>query len=158
MTRDEAGYDARRRSSSADGGSGTVTTPNATYSFTKLVVADLDGMLAYYGAVYGMHEVGRFKADVAGHPIEEIMLGRDGRMGGLILFRYLDRNAPSNGEVLLGFTTDDLPALFERGVAAGGSVWVEVHDPDVPGVLRVGFLADPEGHVAEVIEPSAPRG
>lgn len=135
-----------------------MTTPDATYSFTKLVVADLDRMIAYYGAVYGLQEVGRYKADVAGHPIEEVMLGRDGTMGGLILFRYLDRDEPSNGEVLLGFTTGDLAALFERGVAAGGSVYVEIHDPDIPGVVGVGFLADPEGHVAEVIESLRPRG
>ena len=152
------GYDARRRCSI---GSclhrGIVTTPDATYSFTKLIVADLDAMVAYYGAVYGLHEVGRYKADVAGHPIEEIMLGRDGKMGGLILFRYLDRDEPSIGEVLLGFTTDDLAGLFDRGAAAGGSVYVEVHDPDVPGVALVGFLADPEGHIAEVVEPRRAR-
>ena len=128
------------------------------FSFTKLVVADLEGMAAFYKAVYGLTEAGRYRAEVHGQPIEEIILGREGASSGLILFTYLDHDGATVGEVLLGFTTDDVGALFERGVAAGGGVWAEIKDPGLAGVALVGFLADPEGHVAEVVQTgSAPQ-
>jgi len=126
--------------------------PGSRFSFTKLVVADLDAMAAFYGAVYDLAEVQRYRGEIAGHPIDEIILGRDGASVGLILLAYLDRALPSEGEVLLGFTTDDMGALFARGVAAGGTVREAPHDPGLTGVALVGFLADPEGHVAEVVQ------
>ena len=130
--------------------------PGSRFSFTKLVVADLDRMAAFYEAVYHLTEVGRYGGEVAGHPIDEIVLGRDGASAGLILLKFLDRNVPTTGELLLGFTTDDIAALCERGVAAGGSVWADIKDPNLAGVALVGFLADPEGHVAEVVQLAAP--
>ncbi len=129
--------------------------PESKFAFTKLVVADLARMAAFYEDVYRLTEVGRYGGEVAGHPIDEIILGRGGASSGLILFTFLDRDTPTTGELLLGFTTDDIEALFERGVAAGGSVWADIKDPDLPGVALVGFLADPEGHVAEVVQSAA---
>jgi predicted enzyme related to lactoylglutathione lyase len=131
--------------------------PGPRFSFTKLVVADLERMAAFYGAVYHLTEVARYRAEVNGHPIEEIILGCEGASSGLILFAYLDEDRPTTGEVLLGFTTDNVEALFERGVSAGGSVWAEIHDPELTGVALVGFLGDPEGHVAEVVQTVARR-
>ena len=127
------------------------------FSFTKLVVADLERMAAFYKAVYGLTEVGRYRAEANGHPIEEIILGCEGASSGLILFTYLDSDRATIGEVLLGFTTDNVGALFERGVSAGGSVWAEIKDPGLAGVALVGFLADPEGHVAEVVQTESAR-
>ncbi|HVM66653.1 MAG TPA: VOC family protein [Acidimicrobiales bacterium] len=129
----------------------------ARFSFTKLVVADLKRMATFYEAVYGLSEVWRYRAEVNGHPIEEIILGREDGSSGLILFTYLDSDGATNGEVLLGFTTDDVAALFERGVAAGGRIWAEIEDPGLAGVALVGFLADPEGHVAEVVQTETAR-
>ncbi len=127
------------------------------FSFTKLVVADLERMAAFYKAVSGLTEVGRSRAEVNGHPVEEIILGYEGASNGLILFTYLGRDDTTIGEVLLGFITDDVGALFERGVGAGGSVWAEIKDPALAGVALVGFLADPEGHVAEVVQTGTAR-
>ena len=50
--------------------------------------------------------------------------------------------------------TPDLAALFERAIAAGGTVHSEIRDPKIPGVALVGFLADPDGHLAEVLQPA----
>jgi predicted enzyme related to lactoylglutathione lyase len=130
--------------------------PVSRFSFTKLVVADLARMAAFYEEVYQLTEVGRYGGEVAGHPIDEIVLGRDGVSASLILLKFLDRDTPTAGELLLGFTTDDVAALFERGVAAGGAVWADIKDPDLTGVALVGFLADPEGHVAEVVQLATP--
>ena len=122
------------------------------FSFTKLIVADLPAMAAFYRDVYRLTEVGRYTGEVAGRPIDEIVLGREGMSSGLILFTFLDSDSPTTGEAFLGFTTDDIRALFDRAVAAGGSAWADIKDPDLPGVGLVGFLADPEGHVAEVVQ------
>ena len=92
-------------------------------------------------------------SSIGGEPIDEIMVGPDGAMdGGIVLLTYTERSAPPTGETILGFATDDIHALFARGVAAGGTVVGEIRDPDVAGVKLVGFIADPQGHLAEVIE------
>ncbi|HEX7094768.1 MAG TPA: VOC family protein [Acidimicrobiales bacterium] len=125
--------------------------PLARYSFTKLVVEDLDAMARYYRDVYGLTELQRVKAEIEGAPIEEIILGQDGSHAGLILLTWLGQPAPPRGEVLLGFTTTDIEALFARARAAGGTVREEPAMSDVAGLV-VGFVADPEGHVAEVVQ------
>jgi lactoylglutathione lyase len=130
----------------------TQSEAKAAYSFTKLVVDDLDAMKAYYGEVFGLTEVRRVKAEIAGEGIDEIMLGLDGSLaGGLILLKWLDRAAPTSGEVILGFMTTDIGALVARARAAGGTV-TDVPRLSVEAGLVVGFIADPEGHLAEVVE------
>lgn len=129
-----------------------MTEPKATYSFTKLVVDDLEGMARFYEDVYGLTELQRVQADIGGEPIDEIILGSDDGYGGLILLRFPDRPAPASGEVIVGFTTPDIAALFERARAAGAT---EVDAPRVMAVaggLMVGFLTDPEGHLTEVVQ------
>jgi hypothetical protein len=39
--------------------------------------------------------------------------------GSLVLLQYLERGSSPNGEVILGFTTDDRPALPDPVRAAG---------------------------------------
>ena len=129
-----------------------MTEPAAAMSFTKLVVDDLEAMARFYGDVYGLTEVMRFQGAVGTEPIDEIILGRDGQMAGLILFKYLERSTPPLGEVILGFGTPDLAGVTARCAAAGGTVVVEPYDPGLAGASRIAFLADPEGHLAEVIE------
>ena len=125
---------------------------HSSHMFTKLVVDDLDAMARYYAEVHGLAPVQRLTAELAGSPIEEIMLGIDGTFGGLILLKWLGQSAPSVGEVLLGFGTSDVHALFDRATAAGGVVRQEPQSsPEANGML-VGLVADPEGHVAEVVE------
>ena len=70
----------------------------------------------------------------------------------LILLTWLDRDAPPQGEVILGFTTSDIDELFTRVQAAGGSVREAPRDPSVGGPMLVGFVTDPEGHLAEVVQ------
>jgi lactoylglutathione lyase len=124
----------------------------STYAFTKLVVRDLEAMRQYYEEAFGLVPIQRVEADIAEAPIEELILGRDGGYGGLILLRWVDAAPPAAGEVILGFTTSDIQALFERAVGAGGKVR-EAPEPSEPaGGLVVGFIEDPEGHLAEVVE------
>jgi catechol 2,3-dioxygenase-like lactoylglutathione lyase family enzyme len=125
----------------------------ARHTFTKLVVGDLEGMARYYASVFGLTEIARVQAEVDGAPIDEIILGFEGAFaGGLILFTFVGRPAPQPGEVIVGFTTDDIHALFDRAVAAGATIREHIREPGAPGAELVGFLADPEGHLAEIVQ------
>jgi predicted enzyme related to lactoylglutathione lyase len=125
-----------------------------TLGFTKLVVDDLEKLSAFYCKAYGLHAVKRVRGErIAGEEIDEIMLAADpdAPFGNFVLLRYVGRDTAATGELLLGFVTDDLPALIDCIVAAGG----RVHDPmrDMPDLgLRVAFATDPEGHVAELVQ------
>jgi predicted enzyme related to lactoylglutathione lyase len=125
-------------------------------NFTKLIVGDLDRSAAYYEAVFGLGELYRFEGKIAGDPFRQVILGVDGEMaGGLILVRFTEQDAPPNGAVILGFMAPDLAALCEQAVAAGGRIHSEPRDPKIPGVALVAFVADPDGHLAEVLQPAA---
>jgi lactoylglutathione lyase len=131
-----------------------VTAPSRpVFSFTKLVVRNLEQMAAFYAEVYGLKEVARVQEEIAGEAIDEIMLaaGQEMAPGSLVLLHFVDKPPPRNGEVILGFTTDDLPALLERVCAAGGSLHAPVRE--MPALsLRVAFATDPEGHLAELVQ------
>jgi len=68
-----------------------------------------------------------------------------------VMLKYVNRPAPPIGEVLLGFITPDLAALLKRVSASGGKVVQEARDMPEHGV-RVAFVTDPEGHMAEVVQ------
>ena len=127
---------------------------SVTLGFTKLVIHDLDRMAAFYRDAYGLHAVKRVRGErIAGEEIDEIMLAADpdASFGSFVLLKYVGRESARTGELLLGFVTDDLPALLDRIVAAGGAV----HDPmrEMPELgVRVAFATDPEGHVAELVQ------
>jgi predicted enzyme related to lactoylglutathione lyase len=128
--------------------------PEARFGFTKLVVGDVERMAAFYAKAYGLHAVHRVTGErIAGEAIDEIMMSPDpdATWSSLVLLRYVDRPASPSGEVILGFTTDDLPALLDRVVAAGGAVHAPVEEmPDLH--VRVAFATDPEGHLAELVQ------
>lgn len=128
----------------------------AMFSFTKLVVNDLEKMARFYDEVYGFKQLQRVKAQVQQEPIDEIIMGPPGQQGptmteSLVLFKFVNRPKVPIGEVILGFITPDLAALIGRVRANGGSVVQEAMDLPEHGV-RVAFLTDPEGHLTEVVQ------
>jgi lactoylglutathione lyase len=125
----------------------------ASYSFTKLVVDDLEKMAAFYCDVYGLDRVARVQAKIGPDPIDEIMLGVGSEMspGSLVLLKFTGKPRPRNGEVILGFTTTDLSALVARVRAAGGGLHADIQEMPEMGI-RVAFATDPEGHLAELVE------
>ena len=130
--------------------------PRSSYAFTKLVVHDLEKMAAFYSQVYGLREVARVQEQIAGDAIDEIMLGVGAEMspGSLVLLKFVHEPPPRNGEVILGFTTDDLPALLERVRAAGGGVHAPIRSmPEMK--IQIAFATDPEGHLAELVQVSS---
>src|SRR5688572_21490584 len=98
---------ARRSTPLCNGG----RMPDANHAFTKLIVHDLEKMAAFYRDVYGLHAVQRVRGEsIGGEEIDEIMVSKDpgARFGSLVLLKYLGRGPSPCGELILGFTTDDL--------------------------------------------------
>ena len=128
--------------------------PSATFAFTKLVVHDVEKMAAFYCEVYGLHAVKRVRGESIGQEaIDEIMLSPDPKapFGSFVLLEYVGRGPSPNGELILGFTTEDLPGLLDRVRAVGGSVHAPTKDmPELK--IRVAFATDPEGHLAELVQ------
>lgn len=128
--------------------------PDASFGFTKLIVHDLERMAAFYHEAYGLHAVNRVRGERIGdEAIDEIMLSADpeAAWGSLVLLEYPGRGPSPNGELILGFTTDDLPTLLARVRAAGGGVHAPIREmPELK--LRVAFATDPEGHLAELVQ------
>jgi predicted enzyme related to lactoylglutathione lyase len=92
-------------------------------------------------------------AEIRTETIDEVMMSPDpdATWSSLVLLKFEGRSAASEGEVILGFTTDDLPALLERVEAAGGSIHAPLREiPDLN--VRVAFAKDPEGHLAELVQ------
>jgi hypothetical protein len=66
---------------------------------------------AFYRDVYGLHAVNRVRGEsIGGEEIDEIMVAKDPNapFGSLVLLKYLGRAPSPSGELILGFTTDDL--------------------------------------------------
>jgi predicted enzyme related to lactoylglutathione lyase len=127
--------------------------PSASFAFTKLIVHDLDGLAAFYREAYGLHAVKRVRERIGGEEIDEIMLSTDpdAAFGTFVLLAFPGRAPSPAGELILGFTTGDLPALLERVRKAGGAVHAPIRDlPELR--LRVAFATDPEGHLAELVQ------
>jgi predicted enzyme related to lactoylglutathione lyase len=124
-----------------------------SYSFTKIVVQDLEKMAAFYQQVFGLRAITRIQSQIAGEPIDEIILGTGDDMAksSIILLKYTERQPPRNGEVIQGWATADLAGLLDRIRAAGGRVVQDLEDrPDLK--IKLAFATDPEGHLAELIQ------
>lgn len=127
----------------------------AHVGFTKLIVDDEEAMATYYAEVYGLnrlHRVDGGDAAVMG-PIREVIMGPGDTVGAesLIMIKFLDKPAPRDREVILGFVTDDLDALADRVTAQGGKHLGPVRSIPEHGV-RVLFTTDPEGRLSENVE------
>ncbi len=128
-------------------------TPIASFGFTKLVVADLDRAAAFYSAVCGLVETRRIDAEIGGRPIREILYAPTSPGGAtFVLLAYLDAKTPAANELILGFSTPDLPAFLARARAAGGSVHQDLRKLEEMKIA-VAFVKDPEGHLIEVVQP-----
>ncbi|MBM4524908.1 VOC family protein [Rhodococcus hoagii] len=126
---------------------------NATrFAFTKVFVTDLDAQASFYKSVFELSEKARIVGRVGADAVEEVLLttgrGDDSTLG---LWCYRDRPAPAPGEATLGFDVRDAHETIRRVEHAGGAVVESVKGIPEHGVL-VGFVADPEGHLIEVVQ------
>ena len=127
----------------------------SSFSFTKLVVDDLDRMAGFYCDVFDLHQTGRLHIEqgAIGEPIEEIFLcpSPEDRYGNFVLFKFLARPAPRDVGTILGFETRDLDAVLARAQARGGRLAAPIKAMPELGV-RVAMVLDPEGHLCELVE------
>ena len=132
------------------------STADAQFSFSKLIVHDLERTAAFYKAVFGLVEWQRVESATNGRSIVEIsFLPTYPGGGSLTLIKFLDTPRPCHGEMIVGFTTNDIQALIERVNAAGGHVTEPIRSMPEHH-LRVAFIADVEGHVIEVVQMDRP--
>lgn len=126
-----------------------------SFGFTKLIVDDEEAMAEYYNQVYGLIKQHRVQTDGVGGvgPLREIIMGQGPDMSNesLIMLKFLDRPAPREREVILGFITEDLEALEQRVAAHGGKSLGPIRSMPEHGV-RVLFTSDPEGRLCENVE------
>jgi predicted enzyme related to lactoylglutathione lyase len=127
------------------------------FSFTKLVVADLERAVRFYGEVFGMAALHRVRSEEHAYPLEEVVMGLGEHGGGhrLVLVCYLDRPAPPPGALWTGFVVSDMAATLEVLARCGGRVEVPAHENAEHGVVAV-LATDPEGHHIEIIRTLAP--
>lgn len=122
------------------------------YAFTKIIVADLAAMERFYCDGLGLRVQTRIAVDKPGYALRETVLvvGESGTL--LNLVQYLDRPCPTPGEAVVGLSIDDMNAVIAAATEAGGSV---VTPPvDIPDhQLKVAYIADPEGHLLELLQP-----
>ena len=128
------------------------STADAHFSFSKLLVADLEKTAAFYKAVCGLVEHARVDATISGRKISEITFMPTYPGGGsLTLLHFVDTPEPKRQELILGFTTADIEAFVDRVKAAGGRVTDPVRAMPEHR-LRVAFVEDVEGHLIEVVQ------
>jgi predicted enzyme related to lactoylglutathione lyase len=131
-------------------------TTQTAYVFAKTFVRNLDTMGRFYGEVFGLVENNRHTDVMFGRPISEITFKASAprEVGGLTLISYLDGDPPAAGEAVQGFVTQDIEAVCQRALAAGGTVPEPIREIPESGI-KVAFVLDPEGHINEVIEMTA---
>ena len=127
--------------------------PGAKFAFTKLVVHDLHKAAAFYRAVCEYGEGQIVKAAIAGRPVEEIIFRAPERGIELVLLTFLEEPPPSPNGVITAFDTPDLNAFQERLLNAGGTVVEPIKRIEFgANRMQIGFFADPEGFLLEVME------
>lgn len=124
----------------------------ARFAFTKIFVDDLDAESAFYMATFGLTLKARLQFDEGADALDEVILtsGR-GDDSSFILWRYAERATPPAGEATIGFTVRDLDDVIEKACANGGSI-IQPARVIPEANATVAFVADPEGHVLELVQ------
>jgi Lactoylglutathione lyase and related lyases len=124
------------------------------FSFTKLIVSDVDNLYTFYNRVFGLVEKARVRQGTGEHELDEIIMGSDEEgysSPTLVIQRFPNRPIPERGEATLGFVVDDVDATVEKAWAEGGSVYREAQAQPQHGV-KVAFIKDSDGHLIEIVE------
>lgn len=127
----------------------------ARFGFLKLVVRELKHEVQFYQAVLGCGEGQFIVGEIAGRPIEEILLTGPGGETEMLIMIYTDGRDPAAQPtgVITGIFTPNIEAFEQRVLAAGGRVVQPIGPIQLPtGASRLAFYADPEDYLLEVIE------
>jgi predicted enzyme related to lactoylglutathione lyase len=121
-----------------------------SFTFTKVMVSDLETASGFYEEVFGLRVAHRIETGTDGDRMEEVFLATG--PGPTLALVKVDRVPPSAGEVVLGFSTSDITALFGRADQAGGTIERPPLASAATHGYTVGILTDPYGHRIEVVE------
>ena len=123
------------------------------FAFTKIVVSDLDASERFYRDAIGLKVVTRLTAPDGDYAQEESVLSVSGgtEANQLLLVRYLNRPAPAPGEAWTGFAVTDIDATVAAAEGMGAKVVIPIKHVPAHG-LKAGIIADPEGHMIELIQ------
>lgn len=104
------------------------------FSFSKLLVNDLEKAATFYKNVCGLTELTRVDAEIAGRGIKEIMFNATGvGAATFVLLKFIDTNRIYTDEVITGFVTDNLEAFVTR---AAGRRQIGSSDQEHAGARR----------------------
>lgn len=88
---------------------------DGAFTFTKLIVGDLERSAAFYRDVCGMIEVDRISGESDGRTLTEIILASDPPAPAtLVLINYHGEPVAPRRDSVLGFYTADIDAFLER--------------------------------------------
>ena len=129
-----------------------MTKRDAHFMSTTLVVDDLEKCATFYKAVFGLTEVAKLGAQIAGRDFTEILFNFRGEgPATFVLLEYAEGPKPAIGEALNVFSTEDVAGFVERAVQHGGIIVdAPLYNADY-GVTSA-FLKDVEGHLFGVVE------
>lgn len=129
---------------------------------TKVVVRDVEAMERFYRAI-GLKLVNRNLGGEQEVRQQQSWLSVTGDANShmLILSQFLEVPAPAStdypGEFWLAFNVADVDGLCEAVATHGGSVLREGEDRPEHNV-RAAVVADPEGHIIEIVGPMGGAG
>lgn len=128
-------------------------TPRKGFTFTKLIVSDVDSLFAFYSSVFGLVERARVRQGEGENELDEIIMDSSApaSIATLVIKRYPNRPVPAPGEATLGFIVDDVDATVAKAVANRGSIYRAAQTQAQHGV-KVAFIKDSDGHLIEVVE------
>ncbi|MGV9711263.1 VOC family protein [Gordonia sp. NPDC003424] len=132
-----------------------------TMHHVGITVLDLEKMCRWYADAFAMSaefafeigEVGLRGAVLrapSGFGVE--LIAREGGRPGRSFTGPLDA-AVVTGHTHVAVRVEDLPAVHERLLAAGGAEQMAPQSSPQPG-WRMSFVADPEGNLLELVEPA----
>ncbi|MFF5965228.1 VOC family protein [Streptomyces collinus] len=125
---------------------------DARFTFTKILVDDLEAEAAFYSTVLGLVEKHRVAGgEGTGAYSQSIMCCADSDEPSLLLLKLLHREAPTPGEAVLGFAVADVDEVVRATETAGGSVSSGPRSLPQHG-LRIAHVKDPEGHLLELVQ------
>ncbi|MBY0521585.1 MAG: VOC family protein [Sphingomonas sp.] len=117
-------------------------------NFVKLIVSEMEAMIAFYTGAFGMVEAGP-RVDLP--EIEEALLTMPGDRFTLVLYRWKDGRGLELGTAHgpIGFLTKDIDGAYSRLLDHGAR---SMRKPFAMGPMKVAFVADPEGHEVELVQ------
>jgi len=127
---------------------------SSLFSFTKIIVTDVDRLAAFYQAAFGMSVAARVRQGEGESELDEIIMGPPGAgysVPSLVLQRYPNRPIPAPGEATLGFIVADINRAIVVAVEAGATIDRPIRTDTANGI-HVAFVKDPDGHRIELVQ------